>query len=388
MQPTSAAPQQAGTQIAWRYLETKVGSLQNEKVTTMTKLFGSAGQLIRSCVLALLVLGVGVACVTYAAERDPRDAALPTQVPDIIQKIIAFDKAANKADKPYRLAYLAEGGGNSYGKARDKGYEDAAKRYGFTIKAYDAQFNPQVQLKNAQDAAQEKFDGYLFAPTADAAGCKIWKDFLVPTKKPVVSLDLTMCGDTDYTPGLAATVTIQSQAYYDFHVEKAFAAACEGRSVCKGVSLSGFAGSDLFARWDKAIENGLKKYPNVQMVSRREAKFDVRISEQITQDALQAHHDLAFVVSHYDDMSVGAVAAIKAAGLVPGKDVKIYSTAANSLGLQQIAAGIYNETTMLLPYEEGYYSAVAMMMALAGQPINGYVNLKICHLLPTGLTPF
>ena len=31
---------------------------------------------------------------------------------------------------------------------------------------------------------------------------------------------------------------------------------------------------------------------------------------------------------------------------------------------------------MLLPYEEGYYSAVAMMMALAGQPVNGYINLK------------
>jgi ABC-type sugar transport system substrate-binding protein len=314
--------------------------------------------------------------MTYAAGRDPRDAALPGQVPEIIQKVIAFDKAGKKADRPYRLAYLAEGGGNSYGKARDRGYDEAAKKFGFTLKAYDAQFNPQVQLKNVQDAAQEKFDGFLFAPTADAPGCKMWKDFLVPTNKPVVSLDLTMCGDADYTPGLAATVTIQSQAYYDYHVEKAFAAACEGRNVCKGVSLSGFAGSDLFARWDKAIENGMKKYPNVQMVSRREAKFDVRISEQITQDALRAHKDLAFVVSHYDDMSVGAVAAIKGAGLTPGKDVQIYSVAANALGLQQIGGGVYNETTMLLPYEEGYYSAVAMMMALAGQPVNGYVNLK------------
>jgi ABC-type sugar transport system substrate-binding protein len=257
-------------------------SLQAKGEQQMTKSYGNAGPLMRGCAVALLMLGASVGCITSAAERDPRDAALPGQVPEIIQKVIAFDKAGKKSDKPYRLAYLAEGGGNSYGKARDKGYEDAAKKYGFTIKGYDAQFNPQVQLKNVQDAAQEKFDGFLFAPTADAAGCKMWKDFLAPTKKPVVSLDLTMCGDADYTPGVAATVTIQSQAYYDFHVEKAFAAACEGRSVCKGVSLSGFAGSDLFARWDKAIENGMKKYPNVQMVSRREAKFDVRISEQIT----------------------------------------------------------------------------------------------------------
>jgi ABC-type sugar transport system substrate-binding protein len=312
--------------------------------------------------------------VTHAADRDSRDAALPGSIPESVQKVIAFDKAGKKLGKTYRIAYLAEGGGNSYAQARDRGIADVSKKFGFTVKSFDAHFNPQQQLKDVQNAVQEKFDGYLFGPAADAAGCKMWKDFLARTGKPVVSLDLTMCGDVTYTPGLAATVTIQSQPYYDFHVEKAFAAACQGRASCKGVSLSGFAGSDLFARWDQAIENGLKKYPNVQMVSRREAKFDARIAQQIVQDALQVHRDLAFVVSHYDDMSLGAVAAISSAGLSPGKDVQIYSVAANKLGLEQIAAGVYNETTMLLPYEETYYSGVAMAMALEGQPINAYIN--------------
>jgi galactofuranose transport system substrate-binding protein len=338
---------------------------------------------LRGCAAAALA-GAFIVCASYAADRDPRDAALPGQIPPAIQKVVAFDNAGKKASKPFRLAYLAEGGGNSYAQARDKGLEDASKKFGVTIKSYDAQFNPQNQLKDVQNAVQENFDGYLFAPAADAPGCKMWKDILSPTKKPVVTLDLTMCGDVTYTPGTAATVTIQSQPYYDFHVENAFASACEGRNPCKGVSLSGFAGSDLFTRWDKAIDNGLKKYPNVQMVSRREAKFDARISEQITQDALQVNHDLAFIVSHYDDMSVGAVAAIKAAGLVPGKDVKIYSTAANSLGLQQIKDGIYNESTVLLPYEEGYYSVVAMVMALEGQPVNDYINLADLPVITDG----
>jgi ABC-type sugar transport system substrate-binding protein len=350
----------------------------------MTISAGNAHRLLRRSAVTTVLLSAGIICVSYAADRDPRDAALPGKIPEAIQKVVAYDKAGKKADKPYRIAYISEGGGNSYANARDKGLDDASKKYGFTVKAFDAHFNPQNQLKDVQNAVQEKFDGYLFAPATDAASCKMWKDFLVPTKKPVVSLDLTMCGDVTYTPGLAATVTMQSQPYYDFHVEQAFAAACEGRNPCKGVSLSGFAGSDLFARWDKAIENGLKKYPNVQMVSRREAKFDARIAEQITQDALQVNRDLAFVVSHYDDMSVGAVAAIKAAGLVPGKDVKIYSVVANSLGLQQIRDGVYNETTMLLPYEETYYAAVALMMALDGQPVNAYINLADLPVVTDG----
>ena len=37
-------------------------------------------------------------------------------------------------------------------------------------------------------------------------------------------------------------------------------------------------------------------------------------------------------------------------------------------------AGTYNETTVLLPWEESYYAAVALIAALEGEPINGYIN--------------
>jgi ABC-type sugar transport system substrate-binding protein len=335
---------------------------------------GNAKQLLRGLVAAAMLVVVGFVCTARAADRDPRDSTLPGAVPEAVKKAVAFDKAGKKPDKAYRIGYVTECVTNTYCEARLKGLQDAADKYGFTFKIFDANFNPQAQLKHVQNAVQENFDGYLFAPTADAAGCKMWKDFLVPTKKPVVSLDLTMCGDVTYTPGLAGTVTMQSQPYFDFHIEHAFAEACKGRDVCKGVSLSGFAGSDLFARWEKAIDNGLKKYPNVKIVSRREAKFDPRVAQQITQDALQVHHDLAFVVSHYDDMTLGAVAAIKAAGLVPGKDVLIYSDAVGKLGMKQLEDGIFNESTIVLPYDEAYYAGVALVMALSGQPVDAYIN--------------
>jgi ABC-type sugar transport system substrate-binding protein len=335
---------------------------------------GNSNRILRRVLAATALVAVGFICTARAADRDPRDSAPPDAIPEAVKKAIAFDKIGKKADKPYRIAYLTECVTNTYCEARMKGLQEAADKYGFTFKVFDANFNPQAQVKHVQNAVQENFDGYLFAPTADAPGCKMWKDFLVPTNKPVVSLDLTMCGDVTYTPGLAGTVTMQSQPYFDFHVENAFKEACKGRDVCKGVSLSGFAGSDLFARWEKAIDNGLKKYPNVKMVSRREAKFDPRIAQQITQDALQVHKDLAFVVSHYDDMTLGAVAAIKAGGLVPGKDVLIYTDAVGKLGKKLIEDGTFNESTIVLPYDEAYYAAVALIMALAGQPVNGYIN--------------
>jgi ABC-type sugar transport system substrate-binding protein len=310
-----------------------------------------------------------------AEDRDPRDSSTPDRVPETMRRIVEYDKAGTAPSKHYKIAYVTECVTNAYCEARMKGLKEAAKKYGFEFKTFDSNFNPQAQLKDVQNAVQQGFDGYLFGPTADAPACKMWKDFLVPSKKPVVTVDLSMCGDIDYTPGLAAMVSIQRQPYYDIHVEHAFAAACSDGKPCKGVSLSGFAGSDLFARWEMAIDKGLKKYPNVQMVSRREAKFDPRLARQITQDALQAHPDLRFVVSHDDNMSLGVAAAIKAAGLTPGKDVKIYSMGGNAHGIEGVKDGTFEGTTAEDPEAEAYYGGVALIMAMEGHPLNGYVNL-------------
>jgi galactofuranose transport system substrate-binding protein len=323
---------------------------------------------------AVLGIAIGVAGVASAEERDPRDAPAPDNVAEAVKKVLQFDKEGKKPAKSYKVAYLTECVTNLYCEARLKGLQDAASKYGFTFKVFDPNFNPQAQLKHVQNAVEEGFDAYLFAPTADAPGCKMWKDFLVPTGKPVVSLDLTMCGDVDYTPGLAATVTMQRQPYFDLHWENALAHVCKGRDVCKVVSLSGFTGSDLFARWEKAIDGAAKNYPGVKLVSRREAKFDPRLARQITQDTLQVNRDLALIVAHDDDMTQGALAAVKAAGLVPGKDVKIYSMGANSRGLKQVEEGAFDESTVLDPYDEAYYASVALIMALEGAPVNGYVN--------------
>ena len=126
--------------------------------------------------------------------------------------MLAFDKTDAKPTKKYRIAYLTECISNPYCETRLKGIQAAATKYGFEFKVFDANFNPQTQLRLVQDAVAQGFDGYLFAPTAAAPACTMWKRFLQPTDKPVVTLDVPMCDDADYTPGVAATVTMVRQA--------------------------------------------------------------------------------------------------------------------------------------------------------------------------------
>ena len=96
-------------------------------------------------------------------------------ISETTQKVLDYDAKGAKPAKNYRIAYLTECISNPYCQARLKGLEDAAAKYGFEFKIFDANFNPAEQLKMVQNAVTEGFDGYLFAPAATAPGCSMWK---------------------------------------------------------------------------------------------------------------------------------------------------------------------------------------------------------------------
>ena len=324
-------------------------------------------RVLRGPLTAAVAIGMGVALLaglgaTPAAADDPVANA---------KKILEFDARNITPSKAYRIGYLSECGQNPYCSARRAGLEAAAQKYGFTYKRFAANFNPATQIKQVQNAITEGFDGYLFAPTAAAPACSMWKRHLEPLDEPTVSLDLPMCEDADYSEGLAATVTMQRQAYYNAHVDHALASCTE---PCKVAAVGGFVGSDLFGFWEKAIQQGAEKFPNAEIVVDQPANFDPRVALEKIQNALLAHPDITVILSSWDDMSRGVEQAIEAAGKTPGTDIRIYSIGATKDGIAKVKAGTYNETTVLLPWEESYYAAVALIAALEGEPINGYIN--------------
>jgi ABC-type sugar transport system substrate-binding protein len=317
----------------------------------------------------LLAVSATVGCGSGSGSAD--NAPVKNSRPTATLRVLAFDKTATAPAKKHRIAYLAECTSNPYCRARLNGIRAAAKKYGFDFKVFDANFTPQTQLAQVQDAVARGFDGYVFAPVAAAPGCTMWQRLLKPTGKPVVTLDVPMCKDPDYTPGVAATVTMVRQAYFNQHVDNAFRSC---RSACKVAAIGGFTGSDLFNVWERAIAQGKAKFPKVQVVSDQPGNYDPRVALRVVGDALRAHPDLDVVISPWDDMTRGAQQAIVAAGKKPGKDVRIYSTGATKAGVQQVKQGAWNETSIFLPFEESYYAAVALMMALQGKPANAYVN--------------
>lgn len=288
-----------------------------------------------------------------------------------LARLLAFDEAGEPLETPARIAYLSECAQNPYCQARLRGMEAAAEKFGFEFQLFDANFNPADQLKQVQNAVAGGFDGFIIAPTAGAPACNMWSQYLQVTGKPVVVINLPMCGDADHTEGVAATVTMQGQPYFDAHVQNAFA-SCEG--TCKAVAVGGFLGSDLFNLWNNAVLKADEMYDNVEVVSNQPGNFDPRTALRVVQDALSANPDVSIIVSSWDDMTRGIEQAITAAGKTPGQDVRIYSLGGNADSIARVQQGLWNETTVLLPFEESYYGGVAMAMALKGEPLNAHIN--------------
>lgn len=317
-------------------------------------------------VIAKATLTLGV---TLMALHDA--PALAAEASPAVKALIAYEQSGAMPSKKYRIGYLTECVDNPYCLARLAGLKDAAKKYGFEFKIFDANFSPATQAKVVQNAVTEGFDGYLFGPAAAQPACGLFNRLLKPTGKPVVSIDIAMCGDADYTPGTAATLHMQGPLHFNEALEQAFA-TCVGK--CKAAAVGGFVGSDLFTYWENAIKKAAAKYPNVTVVVDEPANFDPRIALKKIQDALLAHPDINIVVSSWDDMSRGVEQAIVAAGKVPGKDVKIFSGGGTNVGIAKVKAGTWAMTTAYLPYEESYYGALALLMALEGKPLNAHID--------------
>ncbi|MDQ1669422.1 MAG: ribose transport system substrate-binding protein, partial [Actinomycetota bacterium] len=311
--------------------------------------------------------------------KDINDAFKRFAVPSVseaTQKVLDFsaqlESGESKAGQGKKIAYVTEcATENAYCLTRLKAVQATVKKYGATMKIFNAAFDAGKQLSVAQTASTGDFDGFMFGPVAGKLGCRIWKQYLRPTGKPIINMDIPMCGNAEHTPGMAATLTMQSTPYFMAQLAHAFS-SCKAK--CKVIAIGGFTGTDLFGYWQTALRTEAAAYPNVEIVVDQAANFDPTKGFAAVQTGLRAHPDASVVVSSWDDMTRGAIRAIEAAGKKPGEDVRVYSAGGSKAAADLIRQGKWTSTTPLQPYEEGVYGLAALLMAMEGKAVNAWIN--------------
>lgn len=113
--------------------------------------------------------------------------------------------------------------------------------------------------------------------------------------------------------------------------------------------MSGTTGSDPQIGRTKGFDEVVNANPNMKIVFDQTGNFTRAEGQAVMEAALKAVDKIDVLWCENDDMALGAIEAIKAAGKVPGKDIVIVGCDAVKAAFKAIVDGEMNATSECTP---------------------------------------
>jgi ABC-type sugar transport system substrate-binding protein len=120
---------------------------------------------------------------------------------------------------------------------------------------------------------------------------------------------------------------------------------------CRVVEIQGTVGASVATNRKKGFEETAAKGPGVQIVRSQTGDFTRAKAKEVMESFIKAEGaaNICAVYAHNDDMMIGAIQAMKEAGMKPGKDVLTVSIDAVPDIFKAMADGDANATVELTP---------------------------------------
>lgn len=225
-----------------------------------------------------------------------------------------------------------------------------AQERGYTLQFSDAQQKQENQIAAIRSFIAQGVDAILLAPVV-ATG---WDSVLEEAREaeiPVVLLDRQV----DSADDLYLTA-VGSNLVHEGEVAGKWLADTVGDKECRIVELQGTTGSSPAIDRKTGFENAIRDHANLQIVRSQTGDFTRAQGKEVMESFLQAENggkDICALYAHNDDMAVGAIQAIKEAGLKPGSDILVVSIDAVPDIFKAMSEGEANATVELTPNMAG-----------------------------------
>lgn len=236
------------------------------------------------------------------------------------------------------LGFAQVGAESEWRTANTQSIKDAAKEAGITLKFSDAQQKQENQIKAIRSFIAQKVDVIAFAPVVTTG----WDTVLLEAKRAKIPVILTDRSIETKDPSLYVTM-IGS----DFTEEGRKAAQWllenyKGKGDVNIVELQGTVGSAPAIERKKGFEEVIKTDPRFKITRSQTGDFTRAKGKEVMEAFLKTDPNIQVLYAHNDDMAIGAIQAIEAAGLKPGKDIVIVSIDAVKGAFEAMMAGKLN----------------------------------------------
>ncbi len=207
----------------------------------------------------------------------------------------------------------------------------------------DAQQKQENQIKAIKNFIEQGVDVIGLAPVVETG----WDQVFAEAQEagiPIILLDRR----ADVSEDLYATF-IGS----DFIEEGKMAAKEMAKLIGeegKIVELEGTVGASAATDRKTGFDDEIKaSFPNIEIIASQTGDFTRAQGKEVMESFLKSNKDIKGVYAHNDDMALGAIEAIKEAGLKPGEDIKIVSIDGVRAIFEAMAAGEANCTVECNP---------------------------------------
>jgi ribose transport system substrate-binding protein len=273
----------------------------------MTMISRRAFMLAASAVGALAIAGAAIAEVPKLAQKDTYKVGF----------------AQTESNNPWRIA-------------QTNSMKAEAEKLGYQLVYTDAAGSAAKQVADVNSMIAQGVDVIFLAPREE----KPLIPAVMAAKKagiPVILLDrsvdpsLAKAGE-DYLTFIGSNFVEEGQRIAEWLVKNA-----NGKS--KIIELEGTTGSSPANDRKKGFDDAIKAAGGFEIVASQTGDFARDKGRQVAEALLQAHPDADIIYAHNDEMAIGAIAALEAAGKVPGKDVLVLSIDGGKEAVQLVVDG-------------------------------------------------
>ena len=247
---------------------------------------------------------------------------------------------------------------------RDGAAAEAGKE-GINLITVDAQDDPAKQQASVEDLIQKKVGVILINPTDSSAVANVVKEATAKGIK-VVSLDRSVNG-AEVSSHIASDNIAGGMMAGQYLLGKL---GGKGRIV----ELEGIAGSSAARERGEGFHHVVDKKAGVELLAKQPADFDRAKGLSVMENIIQGNKDIQGVFAHNDEMALGALKAIQAAGL---KNVVVVGFDATPDAVASVKAGTLSATVQQQPALIGQYGVQTAKRLLDGQKVDKFIPVPL-----------
>lgn len=273
------------------------------------------------------------------------------------------DSKEEKTDE-YTIGFSVSTLSNPFFVTMSDAADAKAKEMGIKIETLDAEDSSETQAQQVEDLILKEVDLMIINPVdSDAIGTSIMacNDADIPVSRMANSGEVVQHLDID---NYEAGKLVAEQMIKDLG----------GKG--KVAVLEGIPGASSTNERQSGFEETLKKEaPDMEIVTSLTANYNREEGASVTEDILQSNPELVAIYGHNDDMALGAVRSVEAAGKL--ENIKIYGIDAVEDALTAVENGEMAATVQQQPDIQIETALDNAVKYLKGEKIEELVNIPL-----------